>query len=139
MKLNIAVLWRWTAVLCALQAHGQPSTQIIPAIKPLDRQWFNSLYHDTIQTSYGGAALTTIGMPVGGIAAGQLYIRGDGSLAGWWIANNGYNTGPGHENMNAFNTSLGPWKVCYQTFTPPSYIASCSCPYLIMLTYSRPR
>lgn len=121
-KRSIAVLWRWIAVLAPLPALGQPSTHLIPASKPLDRQWYQTLYHDTAQTVYRGAALTTIGMPVGGIAAGQLYIRGDGTLAGWWIANNGYNTGPGHENMNAFNTPLGPWKVVYQTFTPVSYI-----------------
>jgi len=119
----IAVLWRWMAVLFSLQVYGQPSTKLIPAQKPLDRQWYNSLYHDTVPATYRGAALTTIGMPVGGIAAGQLYIRGDGSLAGWWIANNAYNTGPGHENMNTFNTPLGQWKVVYQTFTPPSFIS----------------
>lgn len=37
---------------------------------------------------YKGDELTTIGMPVGGICAGQLYVRGDGTLANWWIANN---------------------------------------------------
>ena len=44
---------------------------------------------------YKGDELTTIGMPVGGICAGQLYVRGDGTLANWWIANNAYNTGYG--------------------------------------------
>lgn len=71
---------------------------------------------------YSGAELKTIGMPCGGIASGQLYVRGDGTLAGWWIANNAYNTGYGIENLLNFNTALGPWKVCYQTFEPFSYI-----------------
>ena len=44
---------------------------------------------------YKGDELYTIGMPVGGICAGQLYVRGDGTLANWWIANNAYNTGYG--------------------------------------------
>ncbi|MDR1722832.1 MAG: hypothetical protein LBR84_02680 [Tannerella sp.] len=71
---------------------------------------------------YKGAELATIGMPCGGIMAGQLYVRGDGTLANWWIANNGYNTGYGVDRLMNFNTAVGPWKVCYQTFEPFSYI-----------------
>ena len=71
---------------------------------------------------YKGEELYTIGMPCGGIAAGQLYVRGDGTLANWWIANNAYNTGYGIEWLLNFDTPLGPWKVCYQTFEPFSYI-----------------
>lgn len=71
---------------------------------------------------YKGDELTTIGMPCGGIAAGQLYVRGDGTLANWWIANNAYNTGYGIDYLLNFDTPLGPWKVCYQTFEPMSYI-----------------
>ena len=71
---------------------------------------------------YKGEELTTIGMPCGGIMAGQLYVRGDGTLANWWIANNAYNTGYGIDSLLNFDTALGPWKVCYQTFEPPSYI-----------------
>ncbi len=71
---------------------------------------------------YKGNELTTIGMPCGGIAAGQLYVRGDGTLANWWIANNAYNTGYGIDHLLNFDTPLGPWKVCYQTFEPLSYI-----------------
>lgn len=71
---------------------------------------------------YKGDELTTIGMPVGGICAGQLYVRGDGTLANWWIANNAYNTGYGIDWLLNFDTPLGPWKVCYQTFEPASYI-----------------
>ena len=71
---------------------------------------------------YKGDELYTIGMPCGGIAAGQLYVRGDGTLANWWIANNAYNTGYGIDWLLNFDTPLGPWKVCYQTFEPFSYI-----------------
>lgn len=71
---------------------------------------------------YKGDALKTIGMPCGGIMAGQLYVRGDGTLANWWIANNAYNTGYGIDTLLNFDTPLGPWKVCYQTFEPMSYI-----------------
>lgn len=71
---------------------------------------------------YKGDELKTIGMPCGGIMAGQLYVRGDGTLANWWIANNAYNTGYGIDWLLNFDTPLGPWKVCYQTFEPFSYI-----------------
>ncbi|MDR0749619.1 MAG: hypothetical protein LBF62_08620 [Tannerellaceae bacterium] len=71
---------------------------------------------------YKGEELKTIGMPCGGIMAGQLYVRGDGTLANWWIANNAYNTGYGIDHLLNFDTPLGPWKVCYQTFEPPGYI-----------------
>ncbi|MDR1201741.1 MAG: hypothetical protein LBL58_08965 [Tannerellaceae bacterium] len=71
---------------------------------------------------YKGEELKTIGMPCGGIMAGQLYVRGDGTLANWWIANNAYNTGYGIDGLLNFDTPLGPWKVCYQTFEPLSYI-----------------
>ena len=57
---------------------------------------------------YKGEELTTIGMPVGGICAGQLYVRGDGTLANWWIANNAYNTGYGIDWLLNFDTPLGP-------------------------------
>ena len=71
---------------------------------------------------YKGDELHTIGMPVGGICAGQLYVRGDGTLANWWIANNAYNTGYGIDYLLDFDTPHGPWHVCYQTFEPLSYI-----------------
>lgn len=56
---------------------------------------------------YKGDELYTIGMPVGGICAGQLYVRGDGTLANWWIANNAYNTGYGIDHLLNFDTPLG--------------------------------
>jgi uncharacterized protein (DUF608 family) len=72
--------------------------------------------------AYRGEELKTIGMPCGGIMAGQLYVRGDGTLANWWIANNAYNTGYGIDWLLNFDTPLGPWKVCYQTFEPMNYL-----------------
>lgn len=74
------------------------------------------------KTIYKGSMLRTIGMPCGGIAAGQIYVRGDGTLANWWIANNAYNTGYGIDSLTNFITALGPWKVCYQSFEPFSYV-----------------
>jgi uncharacterized protein (DUF608 family) len=97
------------------------STHHVPIEKNLSPAWTNALYSNQ-KTIYKGNQLLTIGMPCGGIAAGQLYVRGDGTLANWWISNNAYNTGYGVDSLTRFNTALGPWKVCYQTFEPFSYI-----------------
>ena len=96
-------------------------SHLVPADKGLDAAWRKSLY-DTARRPFTGNDLLTIGMPCGGIASGQLYVRGDGTLAGWWIANNAYNTGYGVKNLTEFPTAVGPWKVCYQSFEPVSYI-----------------
>ncbi|MCR8556983.1 hypothetical protein KXD93_04990 [Mucilaginibacter sp. BJC16-A38] len=109
--------------LFSLTANAQsidPSHHV-PVDKVLLASFDQSVYADGPKT-FKGAQLQTIGMPCGGIASGQLYVRGDGTLACWWIANNAYNTGYGHRSTNNFMTALGPWQDCYQTFTPPSYI-----------------
>ncbi len=97
------------------------SSHHVPLQKNLSAAWLNSLWSKE-RKAYKGDALLTIGMPCGGIAAGQLYVRGDGTLANWWIANNAYNTGYGVDSLTHFNTALGPWTVCYKTFRPASYI-----------------
>ena len=96
-------------------------SHFVPLQKDLSQQWKESLLRNERKV-YKGSELMTIGMPCGGIAAGQLYVRGDGTLANWWIANNAYNTGYGIDYLMNFNTALGPWKVCYQTFKPFSYV-----------------
>lgn len=102
-------------------AQSLHDTHHVPVDKKLAPSWNESLYSSS-KKIYKGDELLTIGMPCGGIAAGQLYVRGDGTLANWWIANNAYNTGYGVDSLTRFNTALGPWKVCYQTFEPFSYI-----------------
>ena len=52
----------------------------VPAIKKLDPMWIRSLFMRGKKRVYRGKALKTIGMPVGGIGTGQLYLRGDGTL-----------------------------------------------------------
>lgn len=97
------------------------SEHIIAVDEKISEELRKTLY-DTESYVYSGEDLKTIGMPCGGITAGQLYVRGDGSLACWWIANNAYNTGYGIDSLLNFETPLGPWAVCYQTFEPKSYI-----------------
>jgi non-lysosomal glucosylceramidase len=104
------------------QASAQQTGDPIPADKGLSKQWYDELYHDHNQAVYRGEQLKTIGMPIGGIAAGQLYIRGDGTFARWWIANNAYNTGCGSPGQMNMVTPFGIAKNCYQTYTPESYV-----------------
>jgi len=60
---------------------------LIPPDKKLDPAWIKSLYERGEPTVYRGPELETIGMPVGGICAGQLYLGGDGRLWHWDIFN----------------------------------------------------
>lgn len=54
----------------------------IPADKKLDPQWVKSLYRRGFPTRYLNSRneLKYIGMPVGGLQTGTLYLGGDGRL-----------------------------------------------------------
>jgi non-lysosomal glucosylceramidase len=104
-----------------LKAQSIDPSHKVPVNKMLSADWEKSLWQNK-KTVYRGDELLTIGMPCGGIASGQLCVRGDGTLGDWWISNNAYNTGYGLDKFMNFKTALGPWKVCYQTFEPMSYI-----------------
>ncbi|MFO8012145.1 MAG: GH116 family glycosyl hydrolase [Phycisphaerae bacterium] len=85
---------------------GQKAEVSLPPGPKPDAAWMARLREDAGRKVYCGEELTTIGMPCGGVAAGQLYVRGDGTLAQWWIANNSQFTGYGAD--------------CYRTYRPPS-------------------
>jgi len=70
--------------------------RLIPADKKLSPAWVKSLFERGVPTVYRGADLKTIGMPVGGICTGQLYLGGDGKLWHWDIFNQHIGTGDGH-------------------------------------------
>ncbi len=101
----------WTAAgLAALGLRGVPRAvagpfraedtidHFIPLDKKLDPQWVQELFSRGDRTWYAGDDLRTIGMPVGGIGAGQLYLTGDGRLVYWGIFNRGLNSGYGEVN-----------------------------------------
>ncbi|WP_290710907.1 hypothetical protein, partial [Flavihumibacter sp. CACIAM 22H1] len=114
MRLLLSLFCLQCLVITSNAQQLDPSHKV-PYNKNLPETWKEALWSKE-RKPYKGKELETIGMPVGGIAAGQLYVRGDGTLANWWIANNAYNTGYGIDWLLNFETPLGPWKVCYQTF-----------------------
>ncbi len=83
---------------------------LIPADKKLSQEWVQRLFERGATETYRGKELDTIGMPVGGIATGQLYLRGDGTLGLWQIFNRHVFTGYGQN--------------CYRTYKPDSPVDS---------------
>lgn len=70
--------------------------KLIPSDKKLDPEWVKSLFTRGIPQEYRGPELDKIGMPVGGICTGQLYLGGDGRLWHWDIFNRTPMTGSEH-------------------------------------------
>ena len=70
----------------------------VPADKKLTQEWIAQLYARGESTWYSGQDLKNIGMPVGGICAGQLYLAGDGRLFHWDIFNRHNFSGYGADN-----------------------------------------
>ena len=70
--------------------------KLIPADKQLHPDWVRSLFARGDRAVYSGADLRHIGMPVGGLCAGQLYLGGDGRLWHWDIFNQKIGTGDSH-------------------------------------------
>ena len=84
--------------------------RLVPVEKNLDKGAVRRLVDRGRPDTYTGKDLETIGMPIGGIAAGQLYLRGDGTLGLWWIFNKHVFTGYGRD--------------CYRTYRPGSPVDS---------------
>ena len=77
----------------------------VPADKRLTPEWAAQLFARGEPAWYSGDDLRTIGMPVGGICAGQVYLTGDGRLACWDVFNGNENTGYGAVNYQLGRTS----------------------------------
>ncbi len=67
--------------------------RLIPADKKLHPQWVQSLTVRGAREVYRGKELEKIGMPIGGLCAGQLYLGGDGKLWHWDVFNKHIGTG----------------------------------------------
>ncbi len=67
--------------------HRSDFNDLVPADKKLAPAWVKSLFERGTPRIYKGDELKYIGMPVGGICAGQMYLGGDGRLWQWDIFN----------------------------------------------------
>ncbi len=88
--------------LSTAQAAKIRKGHVIPADKGLSRNAIRKMYERGKRQTYQGKDLDTIGMPVGGIATGQLYLRGDGTLAVWQIFNRHVFSGYGRDNYRTY-------------------------------------
>ena len=70
--------------------------KLVPADKKLQPDWVKSLFARGTREVYRGAELEKIGMPVGGICSGQVYLGGDGRLWNWDVFNRHIGTGDAH-------------------------------------------
>jgi len=85
------------SAFCGISSHGfavefkklptEAWSNVIPVDKNLPSGWEKSLLERGQPTSYTGDALMNIGMPVGGITTGLVYLGGDGTLWNWDILN----------------------------------------------------
>jgi non-lysosomal glucosylceramidase len=73
--------------LRTLNSKVQTPNSLVPADKGLSPKWINGLRERGTPTVYSGEALEHIGMPIGGIGCGQVYLSGDGRLWHWDIFN----------------------------------------------------
>ena len=101
---------------CELGAVAGPFTpqergSLVPQDKKLSPEWIRSLTERGEPEWYAGDELAYIGMPVGGICCGQLYLGGDGRLWHWEIFRSNYGrTGQGMAHGKHYSTPPTPEK-----------------------------
>ncbi len=72
------------------QVKTSSESSLIPKDKNLSPEWIASLSHRGEPEIWSGEQLQYIGMPIGGIGCGQLYLAGDGRLWLWDIFKSNY-------------------------------------------------
>ena len=91
---GLGSLGLWAASLRAGAEPTDPAHRgLIPADKNLEPAWLKSLTERGAPSVYRGDDLKYIGMPIGGICAGQMYLSGEGKLWHWDIFNHIYDSG----------------------------------------------
>ncbi len=78
----------------------------IPVDKKLSAEWVSSLFEQGEPIWFQGAELAAVGMPVGGICTGQVYLTGDGRLCFSDIFNQYANSGYGSVNYREGRTAV---------------------------------
>jgi len=97
---GVVIALSWASIVVAQE--GSKDKHLVPADKNLSQEFTRSLFERGEQAVYKGEELETIGMPVGGIATGQLYLRGDGTLGLWQIFNKHIFSGYGRDNYRTY-------------------------------------
>ena len=100
----------FTTAHTSAEAQEERKKHQVPVDKKLTQDAVQRLFERGKRKVYSGEELETIGMPVGGIATGQLYLRGDGTLGLWQIFNEHVFSGYGRD--------------CYRTYRPDSPVDS---------------
>jgi non-lysosomal glucosylceramidase len=90
----------WVSTVMAQDASN--AKHPVPVDKGLSPEHVQRLFQRGERAVYTGEELETIGMPVGGIACGQLYLRGDGTLGLWQIFNKHIFSGYGRDNYRTY-------------------------------------
>lgn len=80
----------------AARPAAEDSETLVPADKNLQPDWVRSLSERGAPEVFRGTDLRYVGMPIGGIGAGQLYLGGDGKLWHWDVLNRYTFTGDSH-------------------------------------------
>jgi len=93
------MLWGGSA---AIGQEAPKSKHPVPAEKSLSQDFLSKLSQRGDRAAYEGEELETIGMPISGIATGQLYLRGDGTLGLWQIFNRHIFSGYGRDNYRTY-------------------------------------
>ena len=99
--IKLSTLGTAAAAFAPWQAVAGPFTRpdfekLVPADKKLSREWVKSLFERGRPEVYRGAELEKIGIPIGGLCSGQLYLGGDGKLWHWDLFNKHVGTGAEH-------------------------------------------
>lgn len=94
---NVAALATPAALACP-PADEDGIRHFVAAEKRLDPKWVAGLLERGERHRWCDRELNFIGMPVGGIASGQVYLRGDGTLGCWEIFRETYFSGWGANN-----------------------------------------
>src|SRR5262245_22002045 len=94
---SLAVVASPSAV-CGPVVRDDGIRHFVSAEKRLDPKWIAGICERGERHVWRDRDLNFVGMPVGGIAAGQVYLRGDGTLGDWKIFREFYATGYGSTN-----------------------------------------
>lgn len=87
---------------------GDDFEKLVPLDKKLTKEWIRALYERGEAEWFSGDDLKHIGLPIGGICCGQVYLSGDGRLWHWDIFNQGIGTGTwGEHYATPMSTDTG--------------------------------